>query len=166
MSGREGWYITPTVPGSAYILVKRGGDGDGDDEGDDGGMGTALEEAEEEEEEAPVLVTYEEAAEAAEAAEVTGAAATIKAGAKLAGSPSSVLAPPDRFGAGAAEAAGGFALAADPNPNHCEVAGDCGDGQQIVQMVNREVAASLELAAALDEWEIVEMEQGLPTLRA
>ena len=103
---------------------------------------------------------------------VAGAAAATKAGAGLAGgSPSSVLAPPDCFGgsplllaaAGAAEAAAGdFALAAA----HRELAGDCGDGQEIVQMVNREVAASLELAAALDEWEIVEMEQGLPPLRA
>merc|ERR1719272_1887375 len=103
-----------------------------------------------EEEEAAVLVTAQWAAKAKEA-EVVGPA----------GSPLSVLAPPDRFDAGAAAAAGGFALAAA----HCKLAGycgdcgDCGDGQQIVEMVNREVAASLELAAALDEWEIVEIDE-------
>ena len=152
-----------------------GGEGGEDDE-EDGVMVMALEEADDEEveeEEAPVLVTDEEAVEAQKAevkTDVSGAAAIIKPGAGLAGSPSSVLAPPDSFGgsplllaaAGAAEASVDFELAAA----HCEVAGDCGDGQEIVQMVNREVAASLELAAALDEWEIVEIEQGLPPLRA
>ena len=70
------------------------------------------------EEEAAVLVTMEEAAEAGPAA-----------------SPSSVLAPPDRFEGGAPA---DFAL------------------KQHVEAVNREVAAALELAAVLQEWELVE----------